>query len=122
MITAYGRQPTAKISDKMLERLIQREFSGRAGQVSQKLKKIEGETPNGRNRSAAAILKLADKDFDAIDHLIALCNKDYREVIAPAEYPKCLELGLVNFHKRAQERKRLYLADWRQYANWLRKK
>lgn len=120
-ITLYGRQPTAKITDKMLERLIQREFSERAGQVKRKLEGVKGETPNGTNRNAAAILKLANKDYDTIDQLIAVNNNDFRDVIAPAEYPKCLELGFVDFPKDVEERKRIYLADWRQYAEWLRK-
>ena len=120
-IKLFGRQPAAKITDKMLDRLIHREFSDQAGQVKQKLEGVKGETPYGKNRNAAAILKLVNKDFDAIDHLIAISNSDFRDVIAPAEYPKCLELGFGDFPKDPEERRRLYLADWRQYAKWLRK-
>lgn len=111
-------QPTGKVTDALLERLVRREFGDRSSEVKQKLQKVESETPNSRNRISASILKLSEKNFDAIDHLIEVANIDFRDVIASAEYPGCLKVG---FDIPENRRKQIYLADWKQYSKWLRK-
>jgi hypothetical protein len=118
-IMFFGTQPSAKVSDKTLERIIYREFDKRAKEVKQKLRQVKSDTKNGQNRISAAILKLANTDFNAIDNFIEISNNDFRDVISHAEYPQCSKVAFNDISK--DKRKQLYLADWKQYSNWLSK-
>lgn len=114
-----GHEPSAKISDKTLERLIRREFGSRAGEVNRKFQQVNSDTPGGKNRISAAILKLANRDLDGIDYYTSVCNNDFRDLVAPAEYPRFSKIG---FNKIAKWKKRqLYLSDWKEYSRWVRK-
>jgi hypothetical protein len=118
-IIFLGQEPAAKISDKTLERLIRREFAGRAGEVNQKFQRVNSNTLRGKNRFSAAILKLANKDLDKIDHYISICNNDFRDVVASAEYPERMRFA---FNKIAGwKKKQIYLSDWKEYSTWLHK-
>jgi hypothetical protein len=116
-ITLLGRQPIAKISDRTLERLISRDFGINANEVKQKLLKVNS-TPNGKNRISAAILKLANKDVNAIYKLIE-GNNDFRDIVINAEYPRCAKLGFDTIKKSVM--KQIYLEDWKEYSTWLNK-
>ena len=118
-IKLVGTQPIAKVSDAMLERLIQREFGNQADLVSRKLKQVFSETNAGKNRISAAIIKLSDKDINAIDHLIEQSKNDFRDLISQSEYPKCSKLGFTDTEK--QNMNFIYLDDWTQYSKWLNK-
>lgn len=104
----------------MLDRLILREFGSHAGEVRQKLRKIKSTTANGDNRICAAILKLANKNISAIDHLIEKANDDPRDVLAPAEYPGYSKVAFKEV--AGGEKKKLYLADWMEYSKWINKR
>ena len=116
-IKLFGTQPVAKISDARLERLIQREFGNQADLVSRKLNQVVSETNAGKNRISAAIVKLSDKDINAIDHLIEQSKIDFRDLISQAEYPKCSELDFTDMDE--QNMKIIYLDDWTEYLKWL---
>ena len=116
-IKLFGTQPVAKISDARLERLIQREFGNQADLVSRKLNQVVSETNAGKNRISAAIVKLSDKDINAIDHLIEQSKIDFRDLISQAEYPKCSELNFTDMDE--QNMKIIYLDDWTEYLKWL---
>ena len=62
LINLIGTQPTAKVTDKTIERIINRDFGNRADEVKQKLKQVISDTKNVKNRIAAAIIKLSNKD------------------------------------------------------------
>ena len=118
-IILFGRQPFAKVDGNTLERIIHREFGNRANDVKQKLFGIRENTPKNRNRVSAAIIKLADKDINAIDNFIEISNNDFRDVLARAEYPRCFGLAFDETDKN--KIKQIYLADWKDYSNWLNK-
>ena len=118
-IKLFGRQPFAKVSNKTLERLIHREFGDRANEVKQKLGSVTNYTPESKNRILAAIVKLADKDVNAVDKFIEMSNTDDRDVLAKAEYPECLELGFGKTH--GNKMKQIYLTEWEEYSNCLKK-
>jgi uncharacterized protein YgbK (DUF1537 family) len=118
-IKIFGKQPAAKVTDRKLERLIQREFGHRISEVRQKLQRVTSDTNNGKNRISAAILKLANKDFNVLDHYIAMNNSDFRDVISQAEYPRCSKLDFGEMEERNM--KHIYLEDWIEYSNWLNK-
>lgn len=112
-----GVQPVAKVTTLRLESLIAREFPNHIEEVTLKLYKVKGDTPDGINRISAAILKLADKDFSSIEHYIEMANADSRDVLAQAEYPRCSKMGFDDFNKK--QMKGVYLDDWKEYSKWL---
>ena len=118
-IKIFGGQPIAKVTDKKLDQLIQREFGGRAPEIKRKLQQVTSDTGDGKNRISAAILKCSNGDFKAIDHFIATSSEDFRDVISNAEYPRFSKLSVK--HTEGQNMKRIYLEDWREYSNWLKK-
>lgn len=116
-IILFGEQPTIKVTDKMLERIIQRDFGTQIDLVKLKLEKVSGDTRNGKNRISAAILKLANKDINLIDKYIETSINDFRDVISLAEYPRCDKFGFDVF--KDQNKKRIFLDDWNEYSDWL---
>jgi hypothetical protein len=116
-IKLFGIQPVAKVSGIVLERLIQREFGNQADLARRKLLQVESETNAGKNRISAAIIKLSDKDINAIDRFTLQSKNDYRDLISQAEYPKCSKLGFTDTDKK--NRKIMYLDDWTEYSKWL---
>ncbi len=119
-IRLFGTQPVAKVTDQMLERIIQRDFGSQADEVKQKLKQVISDSHSGKNRISAAILKLSNKDIKAVDHFIRLSNNDCRDVLSQAEYPKCTELGFGDMEE--QSMKPIYLEDWKEYSRWLNRR
>lgn len=119
-IILFGTQPFAKVDNKSLERIILREFGSQANEAKEKLLRVKYNTPNSKYRISSAIIKLADRDINALDSLIEISNNDYRDVLARAEYPRCFNLGLDAI-KRSKI-KQIYLADWKDYSNWVNKK
>lgn len=120
-IALFGRQPFARVDNKTLERIIRREFGISGDEVKQKLKLVKCETQKVNNRIAAAIIKLADKDINAIDKYIDINNVDFRDVLMRAEYPRCVDLAFDEIKNRIKM-KQIYFADWKDYSNWLNKK
>jgi hypothetical protein len=118
-IIILGHEPSAKISDKTLERLMRREFGSRASEVNRKFQQVNSDTPRGKNRFSAAILKLADRDLDKIDYYISVCNNDFRDVVALAEYPRYTRIAFDEIAK--WKKRQSYLSDWKEYSNWLHK-
>jgi hypothetical protein len=118
-ISILGHEPVARISDNKIDRLLLREFGSHASEVKEKFLHLKSDTPGGKNRISAAILKLSNGDMDKIDHYIDLCNLDFRDVVGPAEYRR---YTTVAFNEIPRWKKRqFYLADRKEYSNWLRK-
>jgi hypothetical protein len=118
-IKLFGHQPTAKISDQLLDTLIIRDFKNDADIVKAKLKNVNGDNKAGKNRIAADILKLADKDVSALDGLINKANNDSRDIMMLAEYPRCAKLGFGELDGKSM--KQIYIDDFVEYSNWINK-
>lgn len=116
LIQTKGEQPVAKISTEELDFLIGREFPDHKEVVKDKFKRIRSESKGGMQRIAAAILKLADKDFNKLDLLVNRANEDFRDVISKAEYPRVSDNGFGELED--QVLKRYYLEDWEDYVKW----
>ncbi len=119
-IKLFGNQPSAKISDELLEKLIIREFKVDTAVVSEKLKNVISDSQMGKNRISADILKLANKDINTLDELIERANIDSRDIMLWAEYPRCAELGFDELDENAM--KQIYIDDFVEYSNWLNRK
>jgi hypothetical protein len=118
-IKLFRHQPTAKISDRLLATLIARDYKSNADIVKTKLKSVNSESHAGKNRIAADILKLADKDIKALDELIEKANLDSRDIMMWAEYPRCAKIGFGELDKKSM--KQIYIDDFIEYSNWLNK-
>jgi hypothetical protein len=119
-IKIFGHQPTPKISSKTLEKIIERDYGNCVSEIKEKLKSVRSDTLKGQNRISAAILKLANGDIDKIDNYIEIYKKDFRDVLAGAEYPLCFSFSFGE--KNKQELRAIYLSDWKNYLKWLKKK
>jgi hypothetical protein len=71
-------------------------------------------------RVRIAILKLVNGDPEKLKQAIETAKRDYRDVLAAAEYPEYFRSwGRAGLSRR--DAKRFIDADWLQYETWLRK-
>ncbi len=81
---------------------------------------LYGEEPyeRGRERVQIAILKLSDGDLDQLLVNVEVAKRDYRDVLAYAEYPE--EMSNDNWKMSENEEiKRIRVRDRKQYIDWL---
>lgn len=72
-------------------------------------------------RVRLAVLKLAGGRLEGVREALEVANRDYRDVIAWAEYPELMELGFVGVGELEEEAVReLKERDAGQYEAWLR--
>ncbi len=74
-----------------------------------------------KERVRLAALKLASGDLAKLRSAIDRAKLDYRDVLAPAEYPKFMQEGLRFRRLRSHDRELIYTDDWQQYERWLKK-
>ena len=118
-IKLFGKQPVAIISGKLLEKLIVRDYENNADLVRSKFTKINSDSQAGKNRISADILKLSDKNINALDGLIEKSNYDSRDIIMLAEYPRCAKIGFGELDKSLM--KQIFINDFIEYSKWLNK-
>jgi len=118
-IKLFGKQPVAIISDKLLEKLIVRDYENNADLVRSKFTKINSDSQAGKNRISADILKLSDKNINTLDRLIEKSNYDSRDIIMLAEYPRCAKIGFGELDKSLM--KQIFINDFIEYSKWLNK-
>ena len=68
-----------------------------------------------------AVLKLAAGDVTRLRVAMETAKKDYRDVLAPAEYPEYLRAIGPSSSMTPEEIERIVDADWEQYSEWLHK-
>ena len=119
IIKYFGHQPAAKITDRLLDKIIEREFPNNTNEVRRKLNSIISDSKVKKNRFSVAILKLANRDLTKIDRLIKECNTDFRDVVSKAEYPRCTKFGFGEIS--ADKVRKIYFDDWQEYSVWLDK-
>lgn len=116
LILNKGTQPVASITDEELAILIKRDYPDQTDLVKTKLNKIKSDTQQGKNRIAASVLKLAEKDLTKVDFLVKRANEDFRDIVAKAEYPRTSRYGFGE--RDEEERKQDYLKDWEEFSEW----
>lgn len=97
-----------------MDHIIARDFSPDvAGRVKSALASIDSP------RVQLALLKLSKGSFDSLLHQIEYANRDDRDTLSAAEYPRYsgIACSAVN-EMTTQEREAIYEADWSQYARW----
>lgn len=79
-----------------------------------------GEMERGKTRVHLAILKCSDGHLDRLSDLVATAKRDWRDIVAFAEYPEQMKLGFVAMRELTPaQRKALKKRDAKQYAEWL---
>ena len=75
----------------------------------------------GRQRVQLAILKLSGGQRERLPELVEMAKRDYRDVVAYAEYPEEMRLGPVAIRRRSRrEARAVRERDKAQYRRWLR--
>jgi hypothetical protein len=113
-----------KVTRDDVLRVIRRDFRGNKPELI--LGILDGygseEWQPEKDRVQLAILKLSHGDVERIRELVDTARSDFRDVIAPAEYPGFSEVGFVGVEKMSRDEvARLKADDWRQYQEWLSK-
>lgn len=113
-------QPTPKITHADVERIAAREFPSESSLVLALLgeygsKKWHREV----DRVRVAILKLATGRVDDLLSAIETANRDYRDVLAAAEYPQYSRSVDPSEAVAPDEGQRIIESDWEQYSEWL---
>ena len=74
----------------------------------------------GRARVQLAILKLSEGHRQRLPELVAMAKRDYRDVLAYAEYPEEMKLGFVRMKDLSPEdAQAVRRRDRQQYVRWL---
>jgi hypothetical protein len=114
-----GQQAAPVVNAHDVSRIVERDFSpGTRNQVFAILEEFENSQDGDADRVRLAALKLACGDLDRLITHIAAATRDWRDVVAAAEYPAYIQerspAGLS-----LEKRQRLIDADWNQYHEWL---
>lgn len=114
-------QPTPQVSKEDIRRIVNREFADSERKTAFSILEEYGSNEWHREpiRVRIAALKLSNGDIELLRQIIDTAKNDYRDTIAPAEYPGYLKL---NFAELAENKsRRIIEADWKQYQEWLSK-
>ena len=116
-------QPIPDVTEDDVRRIVRRDFPPKDfDTVMTVLRQYGGEKSQRESaRVQLGILKLANGNVDELQKHIDVARVDYRDVLAPAEYPEYLKAGFQTGELPARERKRIIENDWEQYERWLRR-
>lgn len=115
-------QPVPQVTAADIERVVRRDFPD--VQVADALAILAEYGPQPWHREIArvrmAALKLANGSLDGLRQAIDRAKQDYRDVLAPAEYPNYTQYGsrVRRLRSRVQQ---IFADDWQQYQRWLKK-
>jgi len=113
-------QPTPAITHADVERIAAREFPSETSLVLELLAEYGNEEWHREvDRVRVAILKLAAGSVDGLLSAIETANRDYRDVLAVAEYPQYLRNVNPSESVSSDEMQRIVESDWKQYSEWL---
>jgi hypothetical protein len=109
-----------RVSREDVLRIVRREFPPDERRAALELLDEYGSDYGCRERVQLAILKLSRGDIEQVRRYVRVAQVDFRDVIAPAEYPRFWEVGFVGVEEMsAAEVRRLKRDDSRQYQAWL---
>lgn len=84
------------------------------------LKQLDRYDGGERERVQLAILKLCEGSLDRLEECVATAIQDYRDVLAPAEYPGELARSPAELSRMSgEELQALREEDRRDYLSWL---
>ena len=113
-------QPTPTVTNEDVERIALRDFPSESSPVLEILGEYGAEEWHREvDRVRLAVLKLAAGNVDRLLSAIDTAKRDYRDVLASAEYPKYSRLVGPSEVVSPDEVQRIVEADWEQYSAWL---
>ena len=119
--SVHQRIPDATEGD--VQRIVRRDFAHEQfGTVMSVLDEYaKGGFRRECSRVQLAILKLANGDLEAVRRYFTAANRDYRDVLAAAEYPEYVRAGTRVRELPRKARQQIVNSDWEQYEQWLRR-
>jgi len=117
-------QPIPEVTESDIIRIIKRDYPAEQFDAVMSILNNYGteDWPRGINRVRLAVLKIADGDLQALRYEIDVAKRDYRDVLASAEYPEYMKKVPPSSALAEVERERIIRADWNQYQSWLNRK
>lgn len=117
------QHPKPTVTPNDVERVVRRDFRAEElHEVMNLLNEYGAEKwHHERPRVQLAALKLAGGDLKKLRLQMNIAKCDYRDVLAPAEYPSYMKKFSGARHPPVDEREQVIEDDWRQYESWLRK-
>ena len=116
-------QPVPQVTAADIERVVRRDFADT--EIDDALAILAEYGPQAWHREPArvrlAALKLANGSLEGLRRAVDRAKLDYRDVLAPAEYPKYTEFGLRARRLRSRVQQQIFSDDWQQYERWLKK-
>ena len=114
------RTPTVTAAD--VERVVRRDFPPEQVDVVLTVLNEYGteEWQRETDRVRLAVLKLANRDLQQLRDWIEQAKSDYRDVLAPAEYPLYGKKWGRMDRLTEEEQKKIVNADWAQYERWFK--
>jgi hypothetical protein len=118
--TSMSPQPTPQVSSADVERVVARDFPSGCSHVWEILRGYNSDQGHQETaRVCLAALKLAAGNIHRLASEIKNAQRDYRDVLAAAEYPEyCRSVGWSGRVSPA-EQERVINADREQYSEWL---
>lgn len=113
-------QPIPTVTSADVDRIVRRDFpADRVPEVLAVLEEYGHESWHRETyRVRVAVLKLAAGKFKKLRQGIENAKKDYRDVLAYAEYPGYFMHIPGPARPPADEERRVVEADWKQYQEW----
>ena len=114
-------QPTPNVTSADVERVVRRDFHADCiADVMAMLNEYGTESSQREpDRVRLAALKLAAGSVERLHYEIEGAKSDYRDVLAPAEYPGYCKRVRRAGELPSDEEQRIIDADWKQYQDWL---
>jgi hypothetical protein len=115
-------QPVPEVTEDDLERIVHRDFPVEELSSVMAILKEYGTEKWHREptRVRLAALKRADGSMTRLQVCIESAKRDYRDVLAAAEYPTFHKMGWGR-KLAADERRGIIDSDWQQYEAWLKR-
>src|SRR5262245_51259417 len=115
-------QPTPSVTAADVERVARRDFPAEHIATIMEVLDEYGKEEWQRevHRVRLAVLKLANREFQQIRYWIEQAKCDYRDVLAPAEYPLYGKRWGRMDQLSEEEQKKIIESDWAQYERWLK--
>jgi hypothetical protein len=117
------RQPTPTVTVNDVERIVHRDFPQEQFAVVMDILSEYGAEKWQREcfRVRLAVLKLANGNLKDLRRCIETAKRDYRDVLAEAEYPGYMKRISQTQELASEERQKIIEADWNQYETWLKR-
>jgi len=114
-------QPVPAVTSQDVERIVARDFPAESAPTVAAILTEYGadDAHRDHDRVRLAALKLAAGDIERLRAAIETARRDFRDVLALAEYPEYSRLVRPSAGLSQAERQRIVDADWRQYSEWL---